>query len=85
MTVEGYPSRNSETGGLLRDQFVKTPRSSKWYTMHIDKKDSASVTVCDWSPERAKLNSTFTRVARRSRCRHIKKVGAGVPGTVSDV
>ena len=64
--AEGYPSRNSETGGILRDQFVKTPRSSKWYAMHTDKKDSASSTVCDWSPEPAKLNSTFTRVARRS-------------------
>ena len=67
MTVaEGYPSRNSETGGLLRDQFVKTPTSSKWYAMHSGKKDSACTTVCDWSPEPAKLNSTFTRVARRS-------------------
>ena len=67
MTIaEGYPSRNSETGGLLWDQFVKTPRPSKWYAMHTDKKDSASSTVCDWSPEPAKLNSTFTRVARRS-------------------
>ena len=64
--AEGYPSRNTETGGLLRDQFVKTPRSSKWYAMHTDKKDSASTTVCDWSPEPAKLNSTFSRVARRS-------------------
>ena len=64
--AEGYPSRNSETGGLLRDQFVKTPRSSKWYAMHTDKKDSASATVCDWSPGPAKLNSTFTRVTRRS-------------------
>ena len=64
--AEGYPSRNSETGGLLRDEFVKTPRSSKWYAMHTDKKDSASATVCDWSPEPTKLNSTFTRVARRS-------------------
>ena len=27
--AEGYPSRNTETGGLLRDQSVKTPRSSK--------------------------------------------------------
>ena len=63
--AEGYPSRNSETGGLLREQFVKTPRSSKWYAMHTDK-DSASTTVCDWSPEPAKLYSTFTRVARRS-------------------
>ena len=45
--AEGYPARNSETGGLLRDQFVKTPRSSTWYAMHTDKKDSASTTVCD--------------------------------------
>ena len=34
--------------------------------MHTDKKDSASSTICDWSPEPAKLNSTYTRVARRS-------------------
>ena len=61
--AEGYPFRNAETGGLLCDQFVKTPRSSKWYDMHTDK-DSASSTVCDWSPEPAKLNSTFIRVAR---------------------
>ena len=64
--AEGYPSRNTETGRLLRDQFVKTPRSSKWYAMHTDKKDSASTTVCDWSPQQTKLNSTFSRVARRS-------------------
>ena len=64
--AEGYPSRNIETGGLLRDQFVKPPRSSKWYDMHTDKKDSASSTVCNWSPEPAKLNSTFSRVARCS-------------------
>ena len=61
--AEGYPSRNSETAGLLQDQFVKTPRSSKWYAMHTDKKDSASTSVRDWSPEPAKLNNTFTRVA----------------------
>ena len=64
--AEGYPSRNTETAGLLRDQFVKPPRSSKWYAMHTEKKDSASKTVCDWSPEPAKVNSTFSRVARRS-------------------
>ena len=64
--AEGYPSRNTETSGLLRDQFVKPPRSSKWYDMHTDKKDSASTTVCNWSPEPAKLNSTFNGVARRS-------------------
>ena len=32
---EGYPSRNTlETGGLLRDQFVKIPRPSRWYEMY---------------------------------------------------
>ena len=37
--TEGYPSRNTETAGLLGDQFVKPPRSSRWYNMHADKKD----------------------------------------------
>ena len=85
--AEGYPSRNSETGGPLRDQFLKTPRSSKWYAMHTDKKDSASATVCDWSPEPAKLNSTFTRVVRRSlpSAPTSHTFGEGVLGTVSDV
>ena len=36
--TEGYPSRNTETAGLLRDQFVKPPRSSRWYGMHADRK-----------------------------------------------
>ena len=64
--TEGYPSRNTEIAGLLRDQFVKTPRSSRWYHMHSDKKDSHAATVCSSSPEPAKLNSAFSRVARRS-------------------
>ena len=34
--------------------------------MHADKKDSGRFTVCSWSPELAKLNSTFSRVARRN-------------------
>ena len=56
--AEGYPARNSETSGLLRDQFVKTPRSSKWYDMQADKKGDASTqAVSHWSPEPAKLNS----------------------------
>ena len=62
--TEGYPTRNTETAGLLRDQFVKPPRSSRWYNMHADKKDSDLSTVCSWSPELAKLNSVFIRVAR---------------------
>ena len=63
---EGYPSRNSETSGLLWDQFVKTPRTSKWYDMYVTKKDAAPTVVGDWSPEPAKLNSMFSRVARHS-------------------
>ena len=34
--------------------------------MHTDKKDSDRSTVCSWSPELAKLNNAFRRVARRS-------------------
>ena len=37
--AEGYPSRNNENSGLLRDQFVKMPCASKWYDMHAVKKD----------------------------------------------
>ena len=64
--AEGYPSRNTETSGLLRDQFVKTPRTSKWHDMQAVKKDASNQAVGDWSPEPAKLNSMFSRVARRS-------------------
>ena len=64
--AEGYPARNSETSGLLRDQFVKTPRSSKWYGMQaVTKGDASTQAVSHWSPEPAKLNSMFSRVARR--------------------
>ena len=36
---EGYPSRTSENAGLSRDQFVKPPKTLKWYSMHCEKKD----------------------------------------------
>ena len=62
----GYPSRNAETAGPLRDQFVKKPRSSRWYDMHTDMKDSDRSTLCSWSPEPAKLNGAFSRVARHT-------------------
>ena len=63
--TEGYPTRNTDNTGLLRDQFVKTPRSSRWYGMHAEK-DSESTTVHTWSPYPAKLNHSFSRVARRN-------------------
>ena len=63
--TEGYPTRNTDNTGLLRDQFIKTPRSSRWYGMHAEK-DSERTTVRTWSPDPAKLNHSFSRVARRS-------------------
>ena len=62
---EGYPTRNTDNTGLLRDQFIKTPRPSRWYGMHAEK-DSESSTVHTWSLDPAKLNHSFSRVARRN-------------------
>ena len=62
---EGYPTRNTDNTGLLRDQFIKTPRSSRWYGMHAER-DNESSTVHTWSPDPAKLNHSFSRVARRN-------------------
>ena len=62
--AEGYLSKNTQTAGLLQDQFVKTPRSSRWYDMQADKKDSDSSAVHHWSPEPVKLNNAFSRVVR---------------------
>ena len=39
---EGYPTRNTDNTGLLRDQFIKTPRSSRWYRMHAEKDNESS-------------------------------------------
>ena len=64
--TEAYPSRNAKTAGLLRDEFVKPPRSSRWMDMHTNTKDCGRITVCSWSPEPAKLNSAFSRVVRHS-------------------
>ena len=50
--TEGYPTRNTDNTGLLRDQFIKTPRSSRWYGMHADR-NSESSKVCTWSPDSA--------------------------------
>ena len=55
--TEGYPARNTETAGLLKNQFINPARSSRWYGMHTEKKDCDNTTVCSWSP--AKLNSSF--------------------------
>ena len=64
--TEGYPARNTDTAGLPKDQFIKPPRSSRWYGRHAEKKDCESNIVCTWSPEPAKINHSFSRVARQS-------------------
>ena len=62
---EGYPSRTSEAAGLARDQFVKPPKTLKWYGMHCEKDFSRSK-VHTWTNEPARMNSTFPRIANRS-------------------
>ena len=66
--VEGYPSRSSEAGGLLKDQFVKPVRSqAKWYGFVSDqqKGDATSEkTVSSWSTDASKINNTYSRIAK---------------------
>ena len=57
--TEGYPTRNTDNTGLLGDQFVKPPRSSRWYGLHAEK-SSESSTVRTWSPDPAKLNHSIS-------------------------
>ena len=57
--TEGYPARNTDTSGLLKDQFVKPPKPARWYGMHAERGDCDSKTVYTWSPEPAKLNHSF--------------------------
>ena len=58
--VEGYPSRSSEAGGLLKDQFVRPARSQqKWYGFFADQqKSTAAKTVSSWNTDASKVNST---------------------------
>ena len=67
LTVQvGYPTRNSETAGLSKDQFIKPPKTLKWYVMHAEKKDFFRSKVYTWTNEPARLNSSFPHVANRS-------------------
>ena len=66
--VEGYPSRSSEAGGLLKDQFVKPARSqAKWYDFVSDQQKSdtgTEKTVTSWNTDASKVNSTYSRIAK---------------------
>ena len=60
--VQGYPTRTSEAGGLLRDQFVRPARSTgKWYGLHTDPKKDSSDTVSSWNTNSSRLNSTYLK------------------------
>ena len=64
--VEGYPSRSSEAGGLLKDQFVRPARSQqKWYGFFDDQqKCTTAKTVSSWNTDASKVNSTYSRIAK---------------------
>ena len=61
--TEGYPSCSSETCGLLKDQFVKTPKTVKSYDIYKERFHSK---VVSWASDPARLNSSFSRVAKHS-------------------
>ena len=65
--VQGYPTRASEAGGLLRDQFVCPPKSQqKWYGFHANPKKDSDQTVSSWHTSSSSLNSTYLRIARQA-------------------
>ena len=65
--VQGYPMHTSEAGGLLRDQFVRPPKSQqKWYGFHPNPKKDFDQSVPSWHTGSSKLNSTYLRIARQA-------------------
>ena len=62
--TEGYPSRSSEAGGLLKDQFLHPPRSqAKWYSFTPNQENvgkDPSKTVSSWCTDSSKINSTYS-------------------------
>ena len=65
--TEAYPSRSSEAGGLLKDQFVRAAKSqAKWYNFVPNRPsgDQDPKTVHSWSTDASKVNSTYSRIAK---------------------
>ena len=66
--TEVYSSRSSEAGGLLKDQFVRPPKSqAKWYNFAPNPQKSdqeASQTVTAWNTDVSKVNSSYSRIAK---------------------
>ena len=64
--VEGYPSRSSEAGGLMMDQFLRPAKSqAKWYGLSSDHK-ADPIAVSSWYTDACKLNSSYSRITRQS-------------------
>ena len=53
--TEGYPARNTDTAGLLNDQFIKPPGRSDGMGCILIRR-IVRVTLCTWSLELATLN-----------------------------
>ena len=65
--VQGYPTRTSEAGGLLKDQFVRPPKlQGKWYGFHANPKKDSEQTVSSWYTGSSRLNSTYLMIARQA-------------------
>ena len=65
--VQGYPTRTSEAAGLLKDQFVKPPRSQgKWYGFHANLKKDNEQSVSSWHTGPCRLNSTYLHIAKQA-------------------
>ena len=64
--VEGYPSRTSEAGGLLMDQFLRPAKSqSRWYGLCPGQKSDPPA-VSSWNVSASKLNSSYSRIATKA-------------------
>ena len=65
--VQGYPTRTSEAGGLLKDQFIRPPKSQgKWYGFQANPKKDSEQTVTSWCTGSSRLHSTYLRIARQA-------------------
>ena len=61
--VEGYPSRTSEAGGLLVDQFLRPAKSqARWYGNCPGQKCEPPA-VSSWNVGASKINSSYSRIA----------------------
>ena len=64
--VEGYPSRTSEAGGLLVDQFLRPAKSqSRWYGICPGQKCEPPA-MASWNVAASKINSSYSRIARKA-------------------